>query len=249
MEFQSIKVRYQKNICFIKFNRNNYKNTITDQLIDEFNYALNKYEHEVTIVVIEGSPDYFCFGADFQGIDNIKNPESLYQLWLNLTSKPYITIAHVQGKVNAGGVGFVAACDIVIANEKALFSLSELLFGLLPACVLPFLIRRVGFQKANYMTLMTHPITVQQAHTWNLVDVYDSHSEKMLRKHLLRLKYIPKSGIMRYKRYASALYDLLYTLKPKALTANHGTFSENGNLEKIKRYIEKGLFPWEEENE
>ncbi|NQX71872.1 enoyl-CoA hydratase/isomerase [Paenibacillus alba] len=247
MEFQSIEVRYRKNICFIKFNRNYYKNTITDQLIDEFHYALNKYENEVTIVVIEGSSDYFCFGADFQGGGNIKNPEALYQLWLNLASKPYITIAHIQGKVNAGGVGFVAACDIVIANETALFSLSELLFGLLPAYVLPFLIRRVGFQKANYMTLMTHPITVQQAHIWSLVDVYDSHSEKMLRKHLLRLKYIPKSGIMRYKRYTSALYDLLNTLKPKALTANRGSFSENGNLEKIKRYIEKGLLPWEDE--
>nr|WP_269820011.1 enoyl-CoA hydratase-related protein [Bacillus velezensis] len=42
------------------------------------------------------------------------------------------------GVANAGGIGFVAASDIVIADDTAVFSLSELLFGLFPAMVLPF---------------------------------------------------------------------------------------------------------------
>jgi hypothetical protein len=90
-------------------------------------------------------PEVFCFGADFKEIQkNFENknqpgqqdPEPLYNLWLQLALGPFITIAHVQGKTNAGGVGFVAACDVVLCDEKAVFSLSELLFGLMPACVL-----------------------------------------------------------------------------------------------------------------
>src|SRR5439155_22787849 len=94
----------------------------------------------------------------------------LYDLLLQLETGSYITLSHVQGKANAGGIDIVAACDIVLADHAAQFSLSELLFGLFPACVLPFLIRRVGFQKAHYMTLMTQPISAQRAHTWGLVD-------------------------------------------------------------------------------
>jgi len=62
-------------------------------------------------------------------------------LWLRLATVRTVTISHVRGKANAGGIGFVAASDIVLADETAQFSLSELLFGLYPACVLPFLIR------------------------------------------------------------------------------------------------------------
>ncbi|NQX71870.1 enoyl-CoA hydratase/isomerase [Paenibacillus alba] len=248
MEFQTLEVRFQNPICFIMFNRNQDKNTITDQLIEEFSHVLQMCEKDVTVVVIGGSSEYFCFGADFKGVESsIKNPEPLYELWLRIASGPYITIAHVQGRVNAGGIGFVAACDIVISNETALFSLSELIFGLLPACVLPFLIRRVGFQKANYMTLMTHPITVQQAHIWNLVDAYESQSAILLRKHLLRLKHLSKTGVQRYKGYSTELYDALHKCKPLAIKANQEVFSDSGNLELLNRFIEKGLFPWEVE--
>ncbi len=49
----------------------------------------------------------------------------------------------------------MAACDIVVCKTGVSFSLSELLFGLMPACVLPFVVRRTGVARAHYMTLMT----------------------------------------------------------------------------------------------
>ena len=158
---------------------------------------------------------------------------------------PFITIAHVQGKTNAGGVGFVAACDVVLCDEKAVFSLSELLFGLMPACVLPFLIRRMGFSKANYMTLMTQPISAKQAREWGLVDACEEKSDMLLRKYLLRLRRLSKTGISAYKRYVSTLDEVLAKSKPQALEANIEVFSNQNNLEKIVRYVKTGQFPWE----
>ena len=254
--YKTIQVRFEEDICFIQIYRPEANNTINDCLIEEFTEALAECEDSAKIVVLEGLPEVFCFGADFKEIQKSfdtkeqhqeQNPEPLYNLWLQLASGPYITIAHVRGKANAGGVGFVAACDIVLCEEKTVFSLSELLFGLMPACVLPFLIRKIGFSKANYLTLMTQPISAKQAKEWGLVDEYEEKSENLLRKHLLRLRRLPKSGISRYKRYMNNLDDALVIARPKALEANIEVFSDQKNLEKIARFITTGKFPWEGE--
>ena len=253
MNFETLKVNFQEQICFIQLYRPQAMNSINQKMIEEFHKVLDMCEEKITVVVVEGLPEVFCFGADFQEIhDGIKNNEEtgtvnqelLYDLWLRLASGPYVTISHVRGKANAGGVGFIAACDMVIADKTAQFSLSELLFGLYPACVLPFLIRRVGFQKANYLTLMTNPVLVEQAFSWGLVDAFDTQSQQLLGKHLMRLRYLPKTGITRYKRYISSLYNMLEKSKDMAVAANREVFLDPRNLDGIFRYMETGKFMW-----
>jgi len=252
--YETIRVKFEDDICFIQIHRPEANNAINDHLIAEFSYALQLCESSAKIVVLEGLPDIFCFGADFKELKESfeskvesreQNPEPLYDLWYRLASGPFISIAHVRGKANAGGIGFVAACDLVICDENTVFSLSELLFGLMPACVLPFLIRRMGYSKANFMTLMTQPIPAKQAKEWGLVDAYEESSEKLLRKQLLRLRRLNKEGISRYKRYISSLDNGLVQSKSKALNANKEVFSDKNNLEKIARYVNTGRFPWE----
>jgi len=252
--FQTIQVRLEEPILFVRFHRPEAKNTINDLLIQECHRALDRIDEKITVLVLEGSPEYFCFGADFDGMRDASlgtgqgktsNPEPLYLLWQRLATGPFVSIAHVRGQANAGGIGFVAASDIVIAEEKARFSLSELLFGLLPACVLPFLIRRIGHQKAGYMTLMTQPVSAGQASDWGLVDAFDTDSESLLRKHLLRLRRLSKSSVTRYKNYQAGLGNFLQESKNTAVAANLETFSDRKNLEGIIRYVETGRFPWE----
>lgn len=253
--YETLKVRFQGDICFIQIHRPEANNTINDRLIDEFVKVLADCESEVKIVVIEGLPEVFCFGADFKAIQEglgggappVLDPEPMYKLWLQLAFGPYVTIAHVRGQANAGGIGFVAACDIVLCEEKATFSLSELLFGLMPACVLPFLIRRVGVPKANFMTLMTEAVSARSAQEWGLVDECAEDSQNLLRKKLLRLRRLSKPAIERYKRYLSAMDDTLRANMPKALEANIEVFSDKANLDKIARYVTTGQFPWEGE--
>jgi 3-carboxymethyl-3-hydroxy-acyl-[acp] dehydratase len=252
--YETLKVRFQDDICFIQIHRPEANNTINDRLIEEFAKVLDLCEADIKIVVLEGLPEVFCFGADFEGIQqaferpNPKealNPRPMYELWLRLALGPYITIAHVRGQANAGGIGFVAACDVVLCEEKATFGLSELLFGLMPACVLPFLVHRMGFAKANYMTLMTEPLSARCAQDWGLVDDYSADSQNLLRKKLLRLRRLSKTGVRRYKRYLNALNDSLAASKPKAVEANMEVFSDQDNLQKIARYVTTGQFPWE----
>ncbi|MBA3720779.1 MAG: enoyl-CoA hydratase/isomerase [Parachlamydiaceae bacterium] len=250
--YETIKVQKNNPICQIQFNRPEAKNTINDLLIQEIMEVLDNCIDDVSVVVFEGLPDYFCYGADFNEVSKEKDsshssggPEPLYNIWLKMATGPFITISHVRGKVNAGGMGFVAASDIVLADETAQFSLSELIFGLMPACVMPFLIRKIGFQKAHYLTLSTQPIGLQQAYQWGLVDAYDSNSESLLRKQLLRLRRLPKSGIAKYKNYIRTLMPSLDNDKNIAIETNKEIFSDPQNIAGISRFVKTGQFPWE----
>ena len=251
--YETIKVQFQESICFLQIDRPEANNTINSHLVTECNEVLSACEESATVVVLSGSPEVFCFGADFKAItgpsktakDQAPAPGPLYDLWLRLATGPYVTIAHVRGKANAGGVGFVAASDIVLADETAQFSLSELLFGLYPACVLPFLIRRVGFQKAHYLTLMAQPISAKQALEWGLVDAVEASSEALLRRHLQRLRRLSKTAIRRYKTYMNRISRPLQDLKSSAVSGNMEVFSDAANLQAIARYVEHNVFPWE----
>jgi len=258
--YQTLRVRVAESICFVQISRPQANNTINRKLIEEFTRILDFCEREMTAVVIEGLPEVFCCGADFAEIQDPNRggepeafsaqgdaevPARLYDLWARLTSDPYVVIAHVRGRAIAGGVGFVAASDIVVAGGSATFSLSELLFGLMPACVLPFLVRRIGFQRAHYMTVSAQPIGVSPAASWGLVDVYEEDSEPLLRKQLLRVRCLSKTAIGRYKRYSSSLRGSMTRERQAALAANREVFSDPVNIASIRRYVETGALPWE----
>jgi polyketide biosynthesis enoyl-CoA hydratase PksH len=251
--YETIKVQFQESICFLQIDRPQADNTISSLLVAECNDVLSRCEESATVIVLSGSPEVFCLGADFKAIagasknarERDDGPGPLYDLWLRLATGPYVTISHVRGKANAGGVGFVAASDIVLAEETAQFSLSELLFGLYPACVMPFLIRRIGFQRAHYLTLMTQPIPAKQAWEWGLVDAYEPLSETLLHRRLRQLRRLSKTAIRRYKSYMSHISAPLQDLKSSAVAANLEIFSDSENLQAITRYVEHGVFPWE----
>jgi polyketide biosynthesis enoyl-CoA hydratase PksH len=253
MSYRTIKVETTGTVCRIRLDRPEAKNSINELLITELLDALDRHQESVTVVVLEGQPDYFCSGADFRELTTAaaageqveRSPELLYELFLRLATGPFVTVSHVRGVANAGGVGLVAASDIVIADDTARFSLSELLFGLYPACVLPFLIRRCGFQESHYMTLMTMPFDATVAAASGLVDATGVNSDALLRRHLTRLECLPKVGIARYKRYIHALDDSLTAARPTALAGNRKVFSDERNLTLIRRYTEEGIFPWE----
>lgn len=253
--YETIRVRFQESVCHLQLYRPDAQNTIDARMIAECTDVLDRCAEAATVIVLEGLPDVFCFGADFAAIQAgasaaadpaaTHDPRPLYDLWARLATGPYVVVSHVRGKANAGGLGFVAASDIVLADDSATFALSELLFGLMPACVLPFLIRRIGFQRAHYMTLMTQPIDVTQALTAGLVDAHEANSAPLLRRHLSRLRRLSKPAVARYKRYSSALGASVMASRELAIKANQEVFSDRHNIENIVRYVEKGLFPWE----
>lgn len=248
MAFKTIVTETAGHVLTIQMNRREAGQTFNNLLLDEFHQALDLSEGKISVVLLKGLPGVFCAGADFKEILELghgQNAKKMYDLWLRLAQGSFVSVAYVQGTVSAGGVGFVASCDIVLADHTANFCLSEMLFGLHPACVLPFLSRRIGHQRARYMTLTTQSVSVQQAADWGLVDAYADNIERLLHRHLLRLKVIDQASIASYKNYVSQLSGDLLHSRPLAVAENLKIFDNPDHIGRIERYMTSGQMPWE----
>lgn len=157
-----------RNVLFMRMASEDGKNCIDDQLVSEMDDALSTNADLCTVIVLEGNEDHFCLGADiassFEKESKIAvDPGRLYSLWKRLRFGEFVTIAHVKGDCVAGGIGFIASADIVVSSSNAKYMLSEMFFNLYPACVLPFLVNRIGIQRANLLTLLCKKIDSDEA--------------------------------------------------------------------------------------
>jgi methylglutaconyl-CoA hydratase len=81
---------------------------------------------------------------------------------LHSYAKPIV--ARVHGPAFAGGMGLVAASDLVVAAEEAEFALPETRIGLVPAMISPYLVRAMGAQQARRYILTGERLTAREAH-------------------------------------------------------------------------------------
>ena len=252
--FETINAHLSRGVVTLQLNRPEANNSLNNTLLHEALNVLKQLaeDNAVKVILLEGLPGCFCTGMDFEAMGNARadafkpeDTEAYYQLLKHLATCPQVTVAKVDGTVNAGGVGLVAACDMVIASEAATFGLSEVLFGLLPACVMPFLIRRVGFQKAQWLALTTRPIAAQRAFDIGLVDELCDNVNIETRKALPRLTRLSPDTVKRLKGYMAKLW--IIDAQTQALAVNEtATLMQNPEVKaNIKNYIETGAFPWE----
>ncbi len=181
VKYETIKKEIEGSIGRIVLNRPQVRNAFDEILIAEVSDALGELakrgDLRVLIVAAEGST--FCAGADFHWMgemvganfeENLDDSLKLADMLAALYRFPRPTIARVQGSAFGGGVGVAACCDIVVAAETAIFSFSEVRIGLVPACISPFVIRRVGEGRAREYFLTGERITAQRAHEIGFVN-------------------------------------------------------------------------------
>ena len=95
-----------------------------------------------------------------------------------LHDMPMPTIALVQGPAYGGGVGLISACDVSVSVKTAMFALSEVKLGLIPATISPYVIARMGvhFSKRYFMTAEAMDAT-RAFHVGLVDEVVDSEAD------------------------------------------------------------------------
>ncbi|MFC5800204.1 enoyl-CoA hydratase/isomerase family protein [Streptomyces formicae] len=163
--------------------------------------------------VIGGEGKVFCSGLDLTDlstrwlVDDFPLP---WRLLERLVASPLVTIAVVDGPALGGGVGLAAACDLVIAGSSASFRFTETLLGLVPAIILPFVVRRVGAHPALRMMLTSERLDAAGAVQTGLADEEAVDTQQALRACLQRLRRADPDAIRALKAYH-------YTLHPVAV--------------------------------
>ena len=171
-------------------------------------------------------------------------------LMKRMTTTSKIVIALVDGQVQAGGVGLVAASDFVFATPRSTFALSEALWGLLPAMVLPFMVRRTGFGAAYAMTLSTETVDAKAACAMRLVDEViepggDGSLIDAVKKRARRFELLDEATIAAIKVYFRDLWIVDDTTERAAVGTINGLLSDPKIQAAMKDYAETGRVPWE----
>jgi methylglutaconyl-CoA hydratase len=168
-------------IAYLTLNRPDKKNALNSDLVNTLKDSLNQMANDsnVKIIIIKGNGDAFCAGADLTYLqqlqqntfeENLKDSESLKELFEIIYYLPKIVIAQVEGHAIAGGCGLANVCDLVYAVPEAKFGYTEVKIGFIPAIVMSFLIRKIGEGKAKELLLTGKLITANEALNFGMIN-------------------------------------------------------------------------------
>jgi methylglutaconyl-CoA hydratase len=169
-----------RGVAAVALNRPERHNAFDDAMIQELGEALERLGQDagVRAVVLRGEGRSFCAGADLNWMkrmagygeaENVADADRLGQLMRTLNELPKPTVALVQGNAFAGGLGLVTACDIAVAAEDAVFSVSEVKLGLIPSVISPYLVAAIGPRAARRYFLTAERFPAAEARRLGLV--------------------------------------------------------------------------------
>ncbi len=175
MSSQSIKLTVdERKIVTLTLNRPELHNAVSLEMIREMRRIISELNSnpEPRGVILTGAGETFCAGMDLRWMQKISTQNrakriaeatelSLMLNELDQLKKPLI--AKINGHSFGGAIGLISCCDFAVATEDAEFSLTEVLLGLLPATISPFVIRRIGAANARRIMLNAHRFSAKEA--------------------------------------------------------------------------------------
>ncbi len=198
-QFETITLEVSNLVARITFCRPKVHNAFNSTMIEEMTEAFNQIGKDaaIRVVVITGEGKSFCAGADLNWMRavkdysfdrNLEESLKLAALFRLIYEFPKPVISKVNGAAIGGGTGFVAVTDIAISTEDAVYSFSEVNIGLVPACISPYVVKRVGEGKAREFFLTGQRLSADKALQSGLVNrmvpenLLDDEVEEMIRQ-------------------------------------------------------------------
>jgi methylglutaconyl-CoA hydratase len=155
----------QRGVATVTMDRPEVRNAFDDRLISELQEAATELgaDDGVRVVVLTGASSIFSAGADLNWMrsmktwtfeQNVADSTRMNAMFRALYDLPKPLIGRINGHALGGGTGLTAVCDIAIAVDRALFGFTEVVLGLAPAVISPYVVRKVGrsFARAVFVT-------------------------------------------------------------------------------------------------
>lgn len=178
--FETIRIaRDARGVATLWLARADKHNALSRQMIDELTEAAGQLAADpaVRVVVLAGEGASFCAGGDLGWMrqqiaadaeTRREGARALAGMLAALNGLPKPLIARVHGNAFGGGVGMMAVSDIAIAADTARFGLTEVRLGLIPATIGPYVLARMGEDKARRVFFSGRLFDAAEAVTLNL---------------------------------------------------------------------------------
>lgn len=151
-------------------NRNALSRQLVGELVDCLSVAAG--DDDVRVVLLRSAGRVFCSGADLSEAAEggmTQGAAAIVALQRQIVTLPKPVVARVDGPVRAGGIGIIAAADIVLADEEATFALTEVKLGLAAAVISLTVHYRMTSRAAALTTLGGEVFDARAASAYGLV--------------------------------------------------------------------------------
>ena len=176
-----VKTEQRGEVLWLVLDRPEVGNALDPSLIDGVKTALAKAASDdaVRAVVLTGAGKHFSAGADLNymksmrgasAAENEADARRTQAVFAAVADSPKPVVARVQGAARGGGVGLLAAADVVVASEAASFVFTEVRLGIVPAIIAPFVVARTGMALARRLFLTGESFGAADAAAFGLVD-------------------------------------------------------------------------------
>jgi methylglutaconyl-CoA hydratase len=183
MSYSFLTIRRNGPVEHLTLNRPDVRNAFNEHVIAELTaWAAGMHEaaaqREIRVVVLSGAGKVFCAGADVAWMsktihytedENLRDASAMSRMFTAINKVPMPVIGRIQGAALGGGAGLAAVCDIVVADDAALFGFTEVKLGILPAVISPFVLAKIGQSAARELFLTGARFTAARAKEIGLV--------------------------------------------------------------------------------
>lgn len=164
MTFNFLEVRRADAVEYVTLNRPGVRNAFNDEVIAELTAwaGVACADRTLRAVVLAGAGTVFSAGADanwmarmvaYSHEENLDDARKMAEMFDALDTLPAAVIGRIQGAALGGGAGLAAICDIVVAEDAAIFGFTETKLGILPAVISPYVLPKIGPSAARELFL------------------------------------------------------------------------------------------------
>jgi len=203
-EYKTLDVEFINQSVLIWLNRPHVHNAFNRDMIKELIHIISRIgdDKKIRSILISGRGKSFSAGADLNWMqesigyskqENMNDSALISEMFHKLYTSAKPVISAVNGAAIGGGMGFIAVSDIVMAAQSAVFGLSEVRIGLIPAVISTYLFRKSTSSRLRELFITGRRFNPETALEIGLInDVTDD--DKLLEKAMEKVSEINSSG-------------------------------------------------------
>jgi methylglutaconyl-CoA hydratase len=178
--FRFLTTRREGSVEYLTLNRPEVRNAFNEVVIAELTaWAAGAHaDRGLRVVVMAGAGKTFSAGADVQWMaktvayskeENLRDASAASAMFAAIDALPVPVVGRVHGAALGGGAGLAAVCDVVVAEDQAIFGFTEVKLGILPAVISPFSVAKIGRSAARELFLTGARFSASRAREIGLV--------------------------------------------------------------------------------
>jgi isohexenylglutaconyl-CoA hydratase len=183
-ELTTLAVRHDGGTLHVTLDRLEVKNAMSSEMVAELTAVFESITggDDVRCVVLRGAGGTFCAGGDVRDMSALRRPppadgedsaaamnRAFGTLLTRIDRAPQAVVCAVEGAALGGGLGLVCVSDVALAADGCRFGTPEARLGLVPAQIMPFVVRRVGATQARRLAVTGATIDGREARRLGLV--------------------------------------------------------------------------------